>query len=72
MVKAKKETKIFGKIKNFIIGVKKETLKIKWTSKKELIKYSLATFAFMVFFCLFFIGTDLIIALISYVKELIG
>ena len=40
--------------------------------KKNLIKYSIATLVFMLFICLFFVGTDLLIALITYVKELIG
>lgn len=59
-------------LKNFFQDVKKEAGKVIWTSKKNLFKYSVATLVFMLFICLFFVATDLIIALISYVKELIG
>lgn len=72
---ANKKTKrknLFSVLKEFFDGVKKETKKIIWTSKKNLVKYSIATLGFMLFICLFFVATDLIIALISYVKELIG
>lgn len=62
----------FTFLKEFFDGVKGETKKIMWTSKKNLIKYSIATLVFMLFICLFFVGTDLLIALITYVKELIG
>lgn len=68
----KKQKNIFIKIKDFFTGVKAESKKVIWTSKKNLVKYSIATLVFMLFICLFFVGTDLIIALISYVKELIG
>lgn len=71
--KAKKNKKsLFTSIKNFFIDVKKEAGKVMWPSKKVLLKYSVVTLVFMLFICLFFVGTDLIIALISYVKELIG
>lgn len=72
---ANKKTKrknLFSVLKEFFDGVKNETKKIIWTSKKNLVKYSIATLGFMLFICLFFVATDLIIALISYVKELIG
>ena len=73
MAKDKKKNKnIFTKIKDFFTDVKSESKKVIWTSKKNLVKYSIATLIFMIFICLFFVGTDLIIALISYVKELIG
>ncbi len=68
----KKQKNIFIKIKDFFTDVKAESKKVIWTSKKNLVKYSIATLVFMLFICLFFVGTDLIIALISYVKELIG
>ena len=31
-------------------GVKKEISRIRWTSKKELVKYSVSTVAFMILF----------------------
>ena len=43
-------------------GVKKEISRIRWTSRKELIKYSLSTIAFMLFFGIFFYAIDLLVA----------
>ncbi len=45
-------------------GVKKEISRIKWTSKKELIKYSVSTVLFMLFFGVFFYVIDLLVALL--------
>ena len=45
-------------------GVKKEFSRIKWVSKKELVKYSLSTILFMLFFGLFFYAIDLLVALL--------
>lgn len=53
------------KIINFFKGVKKELKKVKWPTKKEMAKYSIATFGFIIFFGLFFALTDLILALIT-------
>lgn len=72
MVKTKKKKSLFNKISEFFKGVKLETKKISWPSKQKLLKFSIATLVFMIFICLFFVATDLLIALISYVKELIG
>ena len=70
---AKKSKKnVFKNIKDYLVSVKEEAKKVIWTSKKDLLKYSIATLVFMIFICVFFVGTDLIIALISYVKGLIG
>ena len=58
-----------GKKKSCIIGffkeVKSEVSKVKWPSKKDMIKYSIATIVFVVFFALFFYLIDLIIALLK-------
>ena len=70
--KSKKGKNVFSFIKDFFVSVKKEGKKVLWTSKKDLVKYSIATLVFMVFICIFFVGTDLIIALLSKLKELIG
>lgn len=72
MAKTKKRRNLFVFLKDFFSDVKKEGKKVIWTSKKNLIKFSVATLLFMLFICLFFVATDLIIALISKVKELIG
>jgi len=72
MAKAKKRRGLFTFLKDFFGDVKKEADKVIWTSKTNLFKYSVATLVFMLFICLFFVGTDLLIALVSYVKELVG
>lgn len=55
--KTKKEKK-----ESFITGVKKEMKKVRWPLKKEMIKYSIATLSFILFFAIFFTLADLIIA----------
>ena len=57
------------KIKDFFVSVKKEISKVKWPTKKDMIKYSVITVIFIVFFALFFVQLDFIIA---YVKVLVG
>ena len=70
MAKQKKNKKsLIAKLKEFFTGVKEERKKVIWTSKKNLVKYSIATLLFML---LFFVATDLVIAGITKVKELIG
>ena len=50
----KKERKnkgnIFSSIGRYFRGVAKETKRIKWTSGKELVKYSIAAVVFVLFF----------------------
>ena len=67
--KISKKTKNTKKIKKekvkkelFLTGVKKEMGKVRWPLKKEMIKYSIATLSFIIFFALFFTLGDLIIA----------
>lgn len=57
----KKETKETNK-ESFLTGVRKEMKKVRWPLKKEMIKYSIATLSFIIFFALFFMLADLIIA----------
>ena len=57
------------KIKDFFVSVKKEISKVKWPTKKDMIKYSVITVMFIVFFALFSVLLDFIIA---YVKVLVG
>ena len=63
---SKKDTKKVKKEKVkkelFLTGVKKEMGKVRWPLKKEMIKYSIATLSFIIFFGLFFTLGDLIIA----------
>ncbi|MEG2311125.1 MAG: preprotein translocase subunit SecE [Bacilli bacterium] len=57
VIKEKKVVK-----ESFFTGVKKEMKKVRWPIKKEMIKYSIATLIFIIFFALFFTLGDLIIA----------
>lgn len=58
-VKKSKSTK-----KSFFKEVKSELDKVKWPSKKDMVKYSIATIVFIIFFALFFYLIDIIIALL--------
>ena len=60
---------LMKKILQFFVGVKKETKKIKWPTRKQLITYSSATLIFMIVVGLFFTGLDLGF---TYLKTLIG
>lgn len=57
----RKKSGVFG----FFSEVKSEMSKVKWPSKKDMVKYSVATIVFVVFFGLFFYLIDLIIALLK-------
>ena len=71
-VVSKKETKkekkikvnIFKAIGKYFKGVAKETKRIKWTNGKELVKYSVASIMFVMFFGLYFYGIDWIALLV--------
>jgi len=52
----------------FLREVKAEMAKVKWPSKKEMLKYSVATIVFIIFFALFFYAIDMIIALLKEVS----
>ena len=66
MVKAKKKNTVK---KSFYNEVKSELKKVKWPSKKEMIKYSVSTLCFVILFALFFFGIESIFA---FIKGLIG
>ena len=57
VVKQKKEN-VFKKIGKYFKGVGKEFKRIRWTSGKDLLKYSLCTLGFVVFFGLYFYGIN--------------
>lgn len=57
------------KIARFFVGIKNEMKNVKWPTKKEMVKYSLATLIFIILFALFFGLIDL---LISGVKVWLG
>jgi len=56
--------KMFKSIKSYFKGVKKEFSKIRWTSSKDMLKYSVATISFMVFFAAFFWIIDMAVSLV--------
>ena len=58
----KKKKGIFKGIKSYFKGVKKEIGRIRWTSGRDLLKYSIATIIFVVFFGLYFYLIDLVVA----------
>ena len=63
--KEKKErVNIFRATAKYFKGVGKEIKRIKWTSGKELVKYSIAAIVFVVFFGLYFYGIDWIALLV--------
>jgi len=55
---------MFKKIGEYFKGVGKEISRIRWTNKKDLLKYSIATLSFILFFSLFFYVIDLLVALL--------
>jgi len=48
-----------GKIKKYLAGVKKEVERVRWPNKKEMVKYSVATISFIIFFSLMFYVLDI-------------
>ena len=60
--KKEKKQNLFSKIKNFLHDVKLEMKKVKWPTKKDMVKYTSATISFIILFGAFFVLTDLIIA----------
>ena len=60
----KKRENIFKRITRYFRGVITETRRIKWTTIKDLIKYSLASVVFVLFFGIYFYGIDWIALLV--------
>ena len=63
-VKEKKKINIFKSIKRYFVGVLKEVKRIKWTSGKDLVKYSIASLLLILFFGLYFYGINWIALLV--------
>lgn len=63
--KVTKEKKNKKKKSGFFHEVRKEVSKVKWPSKKDMIKYSIATIVFIIFFAIFFYLIELILALLK-------
>ena len=53
------------KVKKFFSEVKKELSKVKWPNKKDMVRYSIATIIFVIFFASFFYAIDLLMALLK-------
>ena len=60
----KKKENIFSKIAKYFKGVAKEVKRIRWTDKKDLLKYSVATVIFVLFFGIYFYAIDWITLLV--------
>ena len=56
---------IFARIIIFFNGVKSEAQKTHWTTKENMVKYSIAVVLFMVFCSLFFYLIDVLFALVQ-------
>src|SRR5574344_236438 len=63
--KLKNDRKRVGKNNSFFDDVKEEMKLVRWPNKKEILKYSIASLLFVVFFALFFFAIDLLFALIK-------
>jgi len=70
--KAKKEKKnVFKSIFKYFKGVGKEIKRIRWTTGKELVRYSIAAISFVLFFGIYFYGVNWLSVLIRDFNELI-
>ena len=52
----------------FLKNVRTELKKVKWPDRKYMLKYTIATMAFVLFFALYFYGIN---ALVAFLKGLI-
>lgn len=67
LVKSSSEEKksLWVRFRIFCHGVKSETKKVHWPTKKDMLKYSVATVLVIVFCSLFFYVIDIIFALVQ-------
>ena len=63
VIKEKKEN-IFKRIGKYFKGVSKEIKRIKWTERKDLLKYTLCTLGFVFFFGVYFYAIDWVVLLV--------
>ncbi len=61
--------KIFQAIGKYFKGVKKEIGRIRWTTGKELGKYSLTAVSFMLILGLYFYAIDMLVSLLRSVTQ---
>lgn len=64
-IKSTEKKGFIAKFRIFCNGVKGEFKKVHWTSKKDMVKYSIATIVFVIFCAGFFYLIDVIFALIQ-------
>ncbi len=68
-VKKSSKRGFFGSIKDWFKSVLKELKNVKWPSKKEMIKNSIATIVFILFFAAFFLIVEVAV---SFLLEYFG
>ena len=61
----KQKRNIISNIRSFFAGVSTEFKRVHWTTKENMIKYSIATVFFIFFFGIFFYLIDVLFALIQ-------
>lgn len=61
--KVKKEN-VFKRIAKYFKGVGKEFKRVRWTTGKDLIKYSICTLGFVFFFGVYFYAIDWLVLLV--------
>ena len=57
------------KTETYIDSIKSEMKKVKWPTKKEMIKYTISTLCFVILFALYFFGIE---SLFAFIKGLVG
>lgn len=60
----KKKENIFKKVSKYFKGVYIEFKRIRWTTGKDLVKYSICTVVFVLFFGLYFYAIDWLVLLV--------
>ena len=63
--KVEEKPNLFVRFRLFCSGVKSEFLKVHWTSKNDMVKYSIATIFFIIFCSLFFYLIYVLFALVQ-------
>lgn len=59
--------KILNSITKYFKGVGKEIKRVRWTTGKELVKFSITTVAFILFLGVYFYGIDILVSLLRSV-----
>ena len=65
VTKVEEKPNLFVRFRLFCSGVKSEFLKVHWTSKNDMVKYSIATIFFIIFCSLFFYLIYVLFALVQ-------